>query len=130
MNKLSISLLVLCFSFQLNLLFSQEKILRPLTVLKLIQNNDLIFAATQGSGVLVSTDFGETWNKMNNGLPDLYLSTFEKINNTLVVSVDGFGIYVSKDNAKTWTKSNLDETKEVKIFLENNTKLITNSSKK
>jgi photosystem II stability/assembly factor-like uncharacterized protein len=129
MNKLSISLLVLCFSFQLNLLFSQEKILRPVTVLKLIQNNDLIFAATQGSGVLVSTDFGETWNKMNNGLPDLYISTFEKINNTLVVTVDGFGIYISKDNANTWTKSNFEGTGS-KIFLESETKLVANSTKK
>ncbi len=130
MSKLCFFLLVIFFSIQLNIVLSQEKILRPVTVLKLIENNNLIFAATQGSGVLVSSDSGETWGKMNNGLPHLYLSTIEKIKNTLFVSVDGFGIYMSKDNAKTWTKSNFEEEKETKIFLENESKLVANTTKK
>ncbi len=74
----------------------------------IIANGQNLFAeTTDGSGVLLSTDSGESWTSL--GLTSLYLSTMVDIGTNLLVgavygSVNG-GIYISTNNGKSWSIS-------------------------
>ena len=67
--------------------------------------SNIVYAATGGNGVYKSTDFGNSWNKVNNGLGDLNI-------NDLKMDADGElwagtaydGIYRSSNEGDTWMK--------------------------
>jgi len=60
--------------------------------------------ATQGNGVLVSTDGCQSWHESNTGLGSLFVNTvtFDPTNPyTIYVGTDG-GAYVSFNGGQTW----------------------------
>ncbi len=123
------TLFVIIFLFA-DFSWSQKDALRPVRAIELLNHKEVLLAATDGSGIMSSSDFGKTWIKKNVGLPDLSITSIEKLNNTLFVTVEGYGIYVSNDDAKTWTKSSFDGKGEIKLFALNDSKILANPSKK
>ena len=74
-----------------------------------ITTNDsgYIFAGTETDGVYRSTDNGNTWNQVNNGLTQnriFYMTTSP--NGNIFASVNGL-VYKSSDNGEDWMPSTL-----------------------
>jgi photosystem II stability/assembly factor-like uncharacterized protein len=84
---------------------------------------DILYASTgifdreayngTGEGVLKSTDGGETWTNINNGLNNLFVGFLEMHptdNNTLVCAAgnniynNDIGIYITRDGGENWTR--------------------------
>jgi photosystem II stability/assembly factor-like uncharacterized protein len=77
-------------------------------------NSDYASGTAGGVGVIKSTDGGQTWQQMNNGLENLYIgSLFMHPTNPdiLLAGVgtiaypDGSGIYLTTDGGTTWKKT-------------------------
>jgi photosystem II stability/assembly factor-like uncharacterized protein len=67
-------------------------------------DSDHVYLATQGRGVLVSTDGGQNWQESNNGLGSLFVNTLGIDPNkpgTVFAGTDG-GAYISYDGGETW----------------------------
>ena len=62
-----------------------------------------IFAGTNGSGVLLSTNNGASWTAVDSGLTgqDLSVSTFVQSDGVLYIGTDG-GIFLSTNNGINW----------------------------
>jgi choice-of-anchor A domain-containing protein/uncharacterized repeat protein (TIGR01451 family) len=70
------------------------------------RNNNL-YAGTWGNGIYKSTDFGATWNQINNGLTNLAIhALIVNTANNLFVGTFGGGIYKSIDNGNNWFSLN------------------------
>ena len=82
---------------------------------------EILYAGTDDGNIWITKDFGKNWTKINNGLPDkwvtrIYASKFKK--SRVYVSLTGYReddfstyVYVSEDFGKTWKsiKANLPE---------------------
>ncbi|MBI5324297.1 MAG: T9SS type A sorting domain-containing protein [Ignavibacteriae bacterium] len=68
--------------------------------------NGKVFAGTDTSGVYVSADDGQTWNRLNNSPKTVSITSmvYTKNGKLIAGSEDG-GIYISADDGLTWTKS-------------------------
>jgi photosystem II stability/assembly factor-like uncharacterized protein len=78
-------------------------------VYALAANNQFIFAGTGGSGMFRSSDNGDTWNLICNGIPPWYYFSLLSTNDTLFAG--SFGVVnCSFDNGTTWTDLNLGLT--------------------
>ncbi len=64
-----------------------------------------IFAATQDSGLFVSSNMGVQWMPANN-LPYKQISSIVTYNSKIYVSANGVGIYYSQDTGTTWISMN------------------------
>jgi photosystem II stability/assembly factor-like uncharacterized protein len=70
-----------------------------------------LYAATC-QGVILSTDYGNSWTQMNNGLPpNTCIRTISAIPNgsggtNLFAVPEGNGVFLSTDNGTTWTLAN------------------------
>ena len=74
----------------------------------LAANDTIILSGTSGKGVFLSTDNGETWTSVNNGLTSNYISSIAINSTHIIVGTAGAvsnGIFLSTDNAKSWTTS-------------------------
>jgi len=75
------------------------------------QNPDLIYAATEGTGLWRSTDGGQTWaaTPYPGGIPNIFaVATHPQISGTVYVKANeggnqDSGLYVSDDAGQTWT---------------------------
>jgi len=68
------------------------------------RDNKHLFAATQGNGILVSTDGCQSWQANNNGFGSLFVNTLAidpQYPDTIYAGTDG-GAYVSFDSGKAW----------------------------
>ena len=75
-------------------------------------NSDPITRDPGGEGILKSTDGGETWTHINNGLNNLYVGTLfmHPTNPDILIAgtgnnqyYDNSGVYVTKDGGNSWT---------------------------
>ena len=72
------------------------------------RNDERLFLATRGGGILVSSDGCQSWETVNAGLGSLFVNSLAIDSNhpdTIYAGTDG-GAYVSLDNAKTWNEIN------------------------
>src|SRR5262249_39742382 len=72
---------------------------------------NIIFAGTYGLGMFRSTDGGQSWEKINNGLLALYESALAiNANGDIFVGADfvngAGGVYRSTDNGDNWAEIN------------------------
>jgi photosystem II stability/assembly factor-like uncharacterized protein len=72
------------------------------------------FVPTQGGGVFRSTDYGNTWTEVNNGLGNLLVRSFQGVstangavwNTRAYVATLGGGIFYTADSGANWTAVN------------------------
>jgi photosystem II stability/assembly factor-like uncharacterized protein len=79
--------------------------LQSFSVLSLVVTDNNIFAGTSGGGVYFSTDYGSTWNAVNNGLNNTTVNALAGSGNNIFAGTSG-GVYLSIDNGTTWTSKN------------------------
>ncbi len=72
-----------------------------------IGNN--LFAATNGSGIFLTTDNGVNWTAVNNGLPYLGISCLAVNDNVLFAGTFGRGLYKTTDNGANWVGAGLPD---------------------
>ena len=75
-----------------------------------------VFAGTYSSGILISSDSGNTWTQVNNGLPDLPLANGLPTNypsmqaiiasGTNILAATNFGMYMTSTGGASWIESN------------------------
>lgn len=72
-------------------------------------NDSCLFAGTDGNGVFVSKDNGESWQPANNGIKGLTISSLIYSDNYLFASANEESytgtVYISSDNGKNWDTS-------------------------
>lgn len=68
--------------------------------------NDTIFAATRGSGILMSPNNGITWSQVNSGLPNDSVYSILVKGNLLFAGMYGNGVYMSSNSGVSWTVVN------------------------
>ncbi|MGC8724863.1 MAG: WD40/YVTN/BNR-like repeat-containing protein, partial [Acidobacteriota bacterium] len=64
-----------------------------------------LFAATSDNGVQESTDGGQTWTAMNNGLPSNNVTSIaiNPQNPMTMYAVTNYGLYISYDGGNSWS---------------------------
>ncbi len=72
---------------------------------ELASNDSSIFSCTQ-SGLYTVLKGGNTWTRLNNGLPDLNILAFACTDQNLFVGTSGDGLYKSSDNGLSWSEAN------------------------
>lgn len=97
-----------------------------------------IFASVSGSnknaygGVYRSTDCGETWTQINNGLPDWSVSSIViDSNDNILAALNGYGVYCSVDNGENWTEFNngLSDLRAVILGINNKNEIFLGTTK-
>ncbi len=68
--------------------------------------NSLFATSYNASGVIRSTDLGETWKPFNNGLPNLYVLSLAVSGSNLYVSTINRGLFRSTDSGSSWIAVN------------------------
>jgi ligand-binding sensor domain-containing protein len=61
-----------------------------------------LFAGTLGGGVWLSTDNGNSWNPVNFGLGNRYITALAVIDTNLFAGTDSSGVYFSPSNGAYW----------------------------
>lgn len=70
-------------------------------------NQDNIYAATFGNGVLISTNNGMNWTNSSAGLGSLHVKAIMKTpNGSMMAATYGGGIYVTSDGGLNWVEKN------------------------
>lgn len=86
----------------------------------IIYFNNALFIAKYSQGVLKTTDSGQTWQKKNNGLTNLKVRCFAKVNDNLFVGTEE-GVFVSLDYGESWINTNLGEVQVYSLHVSNDT---------
>ena len=76
-----------------------------------INSSGDIFAGTDASGVFRSTDNGNSWTQISNGLPIgvSVLSLAINSSGNIFAGTDGSGIFRSTDNGNNWARNGLND---------------------
>ncbi len=74
-------------------------------VMDIIIKDGFIFAGTSNAGVQLSTDDGDSWTAVNNGLPDNFVHEMALCGNTIFIGGNS-GVYISDNNGASWTSAN------------------------
>src|SRR5690606_13865105 len=78
------------------------------TVMDILVFGSDVYAGTRGGGIFRSTNNGETWTALNNGLDNPYVNAFAVSGSTIFAGTTityggiGGGVYRSTDNGATW----------------------------
>lgn len=65
-----------------------------------------LFAGADSGYVYFSTNNGNSWVLVNNGLPNLPIKALVKVASNIFAGTSGDGVYVSANNGANWTASN------------------------
>ncbi len=65
-----------------------------------------LFAGTVGGGIYLSSNTGQNWAPINNGLSELYIHSLVVKGARIFAGTWGSGIYCSDDNGISWTTKN------------------------
>lgn len=69
-------------------------------------HNDTIYLGTVGNGIYRSTDGGNNWTQINNGITSMQIWTINHCGNTIFASSNGGMVYKSIDGGSNWILSN------------------------
>jgi len=76
------------------------------SILCLTSDGSTIFAGTYKGGVFLSIDSGSNWTAVNNGLTNLYVSSFVISGTNTYAGTRGGGVFLSTNNGSSWTEVN------------------------
>jgi len=65
-----------------------------------------LFASTDGGGVFVSTNDGESWNKVVSGLINYHIKCLTVSGNNLIAGTSGGGVFITTNNGISWKPTN------------------------
>jgi len=88
------------------------KVLDNVSCFALYTQGSTVFAGTMGGGVYRSTDNGNSWTQVNNGLTMLHVYAITANSNYVFAgtyhngNISGQGVFRSADNGQTWTAVN------------------------
>jgi len=85
----------------------RSKEIRPRSLLA-NPSGSLIYAGTLGNGVMITSDFGESWSTANQGMQNLFVGTLTSVPTTggsVLYSGSNRGIHFSDDPAGSWTRA-------------------------
>ena len=68
-----------------------------------VVNGNEIYSATKADGVFLSTNNGESWISVSNGLPSADVTSIAVNGNYLIAGVSGKGLYSSTDRGENWS---------------------------
>ncbi|MCX7908552.1 MAG: hypothetical protein N2560_03430 [Ignavibacteria bacterium] len=72
----------------------------------LITFNKKVYAVVWGSGLFVSSDYGDNWIQQNKGITTTFVKCITNVGNVLLVGAnDTSGVYRSTDNGYNWIRS-------------------------
>ena len=71
-----------------------------------VDNQGNVFAATNGNGVYRSSDDGNTWTQVANGLNNLRIQSLVSGFGFILAGTDGGGIFISYDQGEHWKQTN------------------------
>ncbi len=112
----------ICFLILTGIAFSQSPFWVPtagplrISVSAIATNSEgHVFAGTYIPGMYRSTDYGNTWVQINNGLPlvRIYAITISRAQenfNYIFVATRATGVYRSSDNGESWHRAGLADT--------------------
>lgn len=88
-----------------------------------LEVNDTLFVSVGSGGILRSTDYGETWQPVNTGLPEnISANELKESGGVVYASLSEFGLYKSEDMGDNWSSINsgIEEINIYKIGINNN----------
>jgi photosystem II stability/assembly factor-like uncharacterized protein len=65
-----------------------------------------IFAATAGKGMFLTTDNGNNWTAINNGLTDTFVSSIVLSGSNIFIGTYNNGVFLSTNNGNSWIAVN------------------------
>ena len=72
--------------------------------LSLVSSDNKVFAGT--GGVWFSSDYGMTWDSVNNGLQNSYIRALTVSGSNVFAGSDGNGVFLTTNNGMSWTAAN------------------------
>lgn len=78
-------------------------------------SKDIVFAGTDGAGLLESKDQGQTWT-LNTKFPSLKVRCIVANQNELYLGTDTHGVYVSSDQGQHWSQLNQGLPEKSQVF--------------
>ena len=69
-------------------------------------SNNVIYVGTLTKGMFKSTDNGDTWVEINNGLPIKQIWAVNVLDDVVFVGTNGGGLYKSTNNGENWENAN------------------------
>lgn len=99
--------LILSLLFSFDSAFSQWTDLNPWNTAKItgIEIVDSTYFVATENGIWRSQDSMQTWQRINQGLPNLRISKLFANDKVTIATIDSVGVFLSKDRGNTWTKS-------------------------
>lgn len=85
-------------------------------------SNDVMYSGTLGSGIYRSTNYGNSWTQLNNGLTDMYIYSMVINSAGMIFAGSGsHGVYISSNNGSSWIHTSLNVSAKVKAIAVNST---------
>jgi hypothetical protein len=72
----------------------------------LINNGNNIFAGTNNYGIYLSSNNGDLWTPVNNGLSNQNITALISKGNYIFAGTNGSGVFYSTNNGNSWTAAN------------------------
>jgi len=88
---------------------------------------NVLFVGTLSSGIIRSTDAGNTWYFTNNNMPGKMIYSFSNINGTIYACTDN-GIFESSNQGTNWTKKNFSSDKYYYSIVKMNSQILIATS--
>lgn len=100
-----LSLSIVLFCGNVNAQWQKTNGLKNVSINSIAIKGSDIFIGTDGSGILKSSDNGDSWFEINSGIADSVIHVINVIGANIFVGTNT-GIYLSNDNGFTWSASN------------------------
>lgn len=80
--------------------------LTNLNVRAMASDGSHLYTGTEGGGVFLSENEGQSWTAINNGLSNLSITSLAISGTQVFAGTQGGGVYMTEDNGSTWSEAN------------------------
>jgi ligand-binding sensor domain-containing protein len=68
-----------------------------------------IYAGTKGNGIYKSSDFGDSWTEVNEGLTAIYIKSLAgHYSDDIIIGTMNSGVFIKKTNGTDWLKTGIE----------------------